>query len=69
MVTDRGEPVAELRPVEHRANTTTAKLARLRARGSLTRQQSRPLAHFTPIRLPKRVSVAALISDDREDRF
>jgi prevent-host-death family protein len=68
VVTDRGEPVAELRPVEQRVNTVAARLARLTARGGLTRQQTRPLAPFTSIRLPKRVSAAKLIAGGREDR-
>ena len=69
VVTDRGEPVAELRPIEHSGVSSAAKLARLSAMGTVTRQQSRSLALFKPIRLHKRVSTAQLISDDREDRF
>jgi prevent-host-death family protein len=69
VVTDRGEPVAELRPIAHRADATEAKLARLAARGSVTRQSTRPLRSFTPIRVPKNVSASALISEGREDRF
>ena len=69
VVTDRGEPIAELRPVEHRGNTIAAKLARLSAQGSITRKQARPLRPFTPIRVPRGVSAAKLISEGREDRF
>jgi prevent-host-death family protein len=69
VVTDRGEPVAELRPIEHRGSSVVARLARLRARGTISRQQARPLAPFKPARLSERVSAARLISEEREDRF
>lgn len=69
LVTDRGEPIAELRPVAQRGAGITAELARLSAKGGLSKQESRPLARFTLIRPAKRMSAAKLISDDREDRF
>jgi prevent-host-death family protein len=69
VVTDRGEPVAELRPIEHRGSSVVAKLARLSAKGAISRQLARPLAPFKPARLSGRVSAAALISEEREDRL
>jgi len=45
IITDRGEPIAELRPLD-RAPSEAAVLDRLRALGTVTRQESRPLASF-----------------------
>ena len=68
VVTDRGEPVAELRPMGYGASTT-AKLARLALKGYVTRQRSGALAVFTPVRVRKGASAAHALSEDREDRF
>ena len=69
VVTDRGEPIAELRPIGSRGRSLPAKLARLSAKGAITRQQARSLAHFKPARPSRPVSAAKVISDEREDRF
>ncbi|HUR33348.1 MAG TPA: type II toxin-antitoxin system prevent-host-death family antitoxin [Vicinamibacterales bacterium] len=67
IVTDRGEPVAELRPIG-RDTSTTARLARLAARGTVTRQRRGALAPFEPARIRRGASATKLISEDREDR-
>ena len=69
VVTDRGEPVAELRPLDRKADVVSTKLARLRALGAVTRRQDRALSDFEPLRMAKGVSAARLIADGREDRF
>lgn len=67
VVTDRGQPVAELRPVE--AGTgVDAVLAKLRAAGAVTRATDRPLGPFRPVTSRGR-SAAAAVLEDREDRF
>ncbi len=67
VITDRGEPIAELRPIEE-APTEAAALDRLRAIGTVTRRESRPLAAFQAIDAPdSRLSLA--ISEDRDDRI
>lgn len=67
VITDRGEPVAELRPLE-RTPSEAAALERLRSLGTVTRLESRPLASFRPVD----VSAAALalaVVEGRDDRF
>ena len=66
VITDRGEPVAELRPLD-RAATEEAALDRLRAIGTVTRLESRPLATFRPVRSSGQ-SLAQAIIEGREDR-
>jgi len=68
IVTDRGEPVAELRPLG-RGTSTAEKLDKLAAKGAVTRQRSGPLAAFKPAQLRKGTSASKVVSDDREDRF
>lgn len=66
VITDRGEPVAELRPV-HVTGTQNANLERLQALGAVTRRENRPLARFRPVR-GRGPSVSDAIIDDRDDR-
>jgi prevent-host-death family protein len=68
IVTDRGEPVAELRPIG-RGTSTADRLARLAAKGTVTRQRSGALAAFKPAKVRKGVSASKILSEDREDRF
>jgi prevent-host-death family protein len=68
VVTDRGEPVAELRPIALPGSGTGAAIDRLVALGHLTRTSKAPLARFRPIRLKGR-PFSATIVEDREDRF
>ena len=64
VVTLRGEPIAELRPLR---NEMERRLARLRARGVISGGTGR-LQPFEPIRMPG-VSVSDAVLEDREDRF
>ena len=67
-VTDRGEPVAELRPFDATGTSLRARLARLRTSGAVTQVAERPLEPFTPIPgvAPR---LAEALTEDREDRF
>ena len=67
VVTDRGEPVAELRPLPLSASKQDAKLAALEAVGILTRGRA-PLRPFRPVRI-KGASASQAILEGREDRF
>jgi prevent-host-death family protein len=67
IVTDRGEPVAEIRPFPTAGTTEKARLDELVARGSLTRASRRKLASFRPIRIAGR-PLSETIIEDREDR-
>jgi prevent-host-death family protein len=66
VITDRGEPVAELKPLP-RAGGEEAALERLHALGAVTRVENRPLAMFRPVR-GRGPSVSDAILDDRDDR-
>lgn len=69
VVTDRGEPVAELRPIDSGGGSIAAKLARLSAKGAISRERVRPLAPFRATRPSSAVSAAQAISEEREDRL
>ncbi|PWU25245.1 MAG: hypothetical protein C5B48_02300, partial [Candidatus Rokuibacteriota bacterium] len=68
VVTDRGEPVAELRPIALAKSNRGAELDRLVAPGHLTRTSQAPLGPFRPIRLRGPLLSDAIVQD-REDRF
>jgi prevent-host-death family protein len=68
VVTDRGEPVAELRPIGLAKTGDVARLDRLVALGRLSRASKAPLPPFRPIRR-KGPSLSGAIVEDREDRF
>lgn len=68
IVTDRGEPVAELRPIG-RGTSTTEKLERLALNGYVTRTRAGGLDAFKPVRVRKGASAAHALAEDREDRF
>ena len=67
VVTDRGQPVAELRPIgaDDRAG---AVLRKLEAAGAVTRPTRRRLTAFRPIE-SRGESVATAVLEDRDDRF
>jgi prevent-host-death family protein len=67
VVTDRGQPIAELRPLES-GTGIDAVLARLKAVGAVTRIVDKPLAPFRQVESRGR-SAAAAILEGREDRF
>lgn len=64
IITDRGEPVAELRPLEEAFDR---KLERLRATGHIG-GGSGVVQPFEPIRI-EGASVSSAVLEDREDRF
>jgi prevent-host-death family protein len=68
VVTERGEPVAELRPVEAKGGEEESALEGLRALGELTRQSREPLRPFKPLRI-KGAPLSRTVIEDREDRF
>jgi prevent-host-death family protein len=67
IVTARGEPIAELRPLTSE-NTRDAILAKLEANGAVARPRQRGLSPFRPIASSGESAAAAVIAD-REDRF
>jgi len=67
VVTDRGEPVAELRPLAESAKGDAARLQKLVALGVLSRKSREPLKPFKPIRVSGRPLTATLLKE-REDR-
>ncbi len=69
IVTDRGRPVAELRPLEQYENSPEARLRELGAIGVVSSDVAErvPLPPFEPIR--SRASLSQAIREDREDRF
>ena len=70
LVTDRGKPVAELRPVGLADDPLEDALLRMEADGLLTRPTRRGgLAPFEPIKLRSGVRASELISRDRDEGF
>lgn len=71
IVTDRGRPVAELRPIPMDENTLNEKLYELAAAGVVGQEISerRPLGPFEPIVTKGQSNASAAIIEDREDRF
>lgn len=67
IVTDRGHPVAELRPLAAEG-TTDAILAKLEANGAVARPTRKGLAPFQAIQ-SRGESVASAVMADRDDRF
>ena len=68
IVTERGEPVAELRPLPTGRKSEKARLDELVARGTLTRESRKTLSSFRPIRIAG-LPLSETIIEDREDRF
>ena len=67
LVTDRDEPVAELRPVGT-ADATRSALRKLAAAGAVTLPEARTLRSFPAIRPRKGGKAAALVRLDRDER-
>ena len=67
VVTDRGEPVAELRPLPSDESLPSA-LLKLSTRGAVTLPTIDVLPTFRPIR-NRGASVSDAVRNDREDRF
>lgn len=67
VVTDRAEPVAELRPLSDSRDPATVRLARLAASGQITLPTRRGLVRLAPVR-PTDGSGSAAVSADRQER-
>jgi prevent-host-death family protein len=67
LVTDRNEPVAELRPVPGATDPTLAGLRTAAAAGAVTLPVRPAPSRFTPIR-SRRALASAAVSSDRDDR-
>lgn len=67
VVTDRGEPVAELRPFRSDDSLPSA-LLKLSTSGAVTLPTRDGLPAFRPVRR-RGASVAGAVVEDREDRF
>ena len=68
IVTEHGEPAAEIRPVPLGRGADAAALARLQAHGVISRRVCRPLAPFRMIRSRGR-SLSEAVVGDREERI
>ena len=68
IVTERGRPVAELRPVTVGADDERARLDELAALGVVTRGAHAPLAPWTPVQMSGRPLSETLL-EEREDRL
>ncbi len=66
VITDRGEPVAVLKPFEA-ADGENGRLEQLRALGTVTRLENRPLAPFRPVRA-RGASLSDAVIEDWSDR-
>lgn len=66
VVTERGSPVAELRPLGRGARGVAARLDELVALGVLSRPSKKALAPFRPIRATGRPLSEAIIEDRTE---
>jgi prevent-host-death family protein len=67
LVTERGQPVAELRPVPAARRSVQSKLDELSTLGLITKGTGEPLTPFEPLRVAGR-SISQTIIEDREDR-
>jgi prevent-host-death family protein len=67
LVTDRDEPVAELRPLGETADPEVTMLRKLAAQGVVTLPTRAAAGRFAPIRSRGR-SASAAVSSDRQDR-
>jgi prevent-host-death family protein len=65
IVTDRGRPIAEVRPLGHERLTPDERLARLEEAGEVTRPSGRRLGDLRPIRVRGRPVSESLIEDRR----
>lgn len=67
VVTDRGQPVAELRPLQSDKSLPSA-LLKLSSRGAVTLPTMGALPPFRPVR-NRGVALVREVNSDREDRF
>lgn len=67
VVTDRGEPIAELRPLAP-DGTLPSVLLKLSTKGAVTLPTTASIAPFRPIR-SRGASLSDAVREDRKDRF
>ena len=67
LVTDRGEPIAELRPIPPETSVPSA-LLKLSSKRAVTLPVRRSMPAFRPIKSRGRAASDAVV-DDRKDRF
>ena len=69
LVTDRGEPIAELRPLRTASTSEEERMVELAASGLLTPRSRKELTkRKTPVRITGG-PISETIAEDREDRF
>jgi len=68
VVTERGEPVAEMRPIGASPDSVEARRDRLAALGILTKGSGQALGKFDPVEI-RGERASRTVIDDREDRF
>lgn len=68
VVTERGQPVAELRPLTLKGTKGEVRLSELVATGKISRTSFSPLQPFKPVRI-KGKSLSKTILEDRQDRL
>lgn len=68
IITERGRPVAELRPIAAEASGEQRKIEELVTLGLVTRQSEKELAPVRPARLEGK-PLASTVLEDREDRL
>jgi len=69
IVTDRGRPIAELRPLSHSAGEDLdAVIEDMIALGEVSRPSSGPIEPFEPISV-RGAALSRTVIEDREDRF
>jgi prevent-host-death family protein len=67
LVTDRNEPIAELRPLSGDVDSLSPAVRKLAARGTVTPPTRQEASDFSPIR-PHGGSASAAVSADRDER-
>ena len=68
VLTERGRPVGEIRPIQGEGGGIGARLDRLAVLGVLTRGTGRPLKPFRAVRCP-RASLSRAVLEGRRDRI
>jgi prevent-host-death family protein len=68
ILTDRGRPVAELKPITRSRDPIEARMDEMAALGLITRATRKKLTPFKPIKGVKG-SLSSAIIEDRKDRF
>ena len=67
VVTDRGKPIAELKPITNEGTPEEERIAELVTLGLITRKSRSPLVRFRPHRMVD-VNLSDAVLEGREDR-